>query len=434
MKRVSRTNTSRRDFLKTTAAVVAGGTILSSVVSPPVIRGQNLSSKLNVASIGVGGMGNYSVQNVRGENYVGLCDVSLNNLNAAGEQNPSAQRFRDFRKMLDAVGDKLDACTVSTPDHTHAICSLAAMERGIHCYTEKPLAYTVGEVRKMIKTAAEKKLVTQMGTQIHAEPNYRRVVELIQANAIGDVTDVHVWCGTGWGGKKLAEGKFDVPAEIDWNLWIGPAPMCDYNPAYFGGNWRSFWPFGNGTLGDMACHYMDLPFWALGLRHPTMIEADGPEFDPVSCPLDLSVKYTYPKTDKHGAITLTWYDHQRRPAILAEQKLPEWGAGVLFVGTDGMLLSNYGEHHLYPTEKFQDFKRVETIPPSPGHHAEWLGAIKNGGTTSCNFDYSGTLAEAVLLGTVAYRTGKKLTWDAAKLQTNDATANALLNREWRTGW
>jgi hypothetical protein len=185
----------------------------------------------------------------------------------------------------------------------------------------------------------------------------------------------------------------------------------------------------------MACHYMDLPFWALGLRHPTTIEASGPSVDSECCSIGLTVKYEFPKTEKHESLTLTWYDHHVRPTLLKENGMPEWGAGVIFVGSEGLLLANYTEHHLYPVEKFKDYKRPEqTIPPSPGHHAEWLNAIKNGGTTSCPFDYSGTLTETVLLGAVSYRIGKKISWDAVTLKTDNAEADLLLRVPRRQGW
>jgi predicted dehydrogenase len=247
--------------------------------------------------------------------------------------------------------------------------------------------------------------------------------------------DVHVWCGKGWGGHPIPATTPPKPESLDWDLWLGPAAERPYNKCYVPGGWRSYWAFGNGTLGDMACHYMDLPFWALGLRHPITIAATGPAVDKESCPAGVSVKYEYPKTHGHAALTLTWYDGDYRPALLKENKMPEWGAGVLFVGNEGKLLADYTKLILFPEEKFKDFKRPEqTIPPSLGHHNEWLNAIKNGGTTSCNFDYSGTLTEAVLLGTVAYRTGKKLKWDAEKVQTDDATANTLLKVPQRRGW
>ncbi|MDR0521534.1 MAG: Gfo/Idh/MocA family oxidoreductase [Planctomycetaceae bacterium] len=424
--------TTRRQFIGQTSALCA----VSMFAAPGLLRAQNLNSKLNVACIGVCAQGNYSVQNVKEENIVALCDVDGARAKKCFESFPEAKKFADFRKMFDDLDGKIDAVTVATPDHTHAAASVAAMNRGIHCYCEKPLAHDAGEVRKMMETAKAKKLQTQMGTQIHAENNYRRVVEIIQAGVIGKITEVSVWVGgKGWGGRPIPPGTFEIPATLDWDLWLGPAAERPYNPCYVPGGWRAYWAFGNGVLGDMACHYMDLPYWALGLRSPKTIEAAGKPADPECCPLDLTVRYEFPKTEKHDAVTLTWYDTSLRPPVLKEKGMRQWGKGVLFTGTEGFLEADYSGYHLYPEEKFRDFKRPEeTIPPSPGHHKEWLNAVRNGGTTSCNFDYSGTLTEAVLLGTVAYRTGRKLTWDAAAFQTDVPEANALLHAERRKGW
>jgi predicted dehydrogenase len=450
-------HTSRRTFLKSAA--------IFSVSAPALIRAQNTNSKLNVACVGIGGRGAASVNGVKEENIVALCDVNRNTLDKAGGQFADARRFADYRELLAELGDKIDAITVATPDHTHAVTSAAAMKRGIHCYTEKPLTHNVAETEYLIHLAAKKNLKTQMGIQIHAEPNYRRVVELIQANAIGTIKDVHVWVSSKpWGNQKIPSGTFEVPAHLDWNLWLGPAAERPYNPCYFGGHWRSFWAFGSGVLGDMACHYMDLPYWALGLREPATIEATGPAVDPESCPLGLTVKYEYPKTAKHDALMLTWYD-SFQPPVLKTNGLPDWKNGVLFVGSEGMLLADYSKNILFPEEKFKDFKRPkETIPPSIGHHAEWIKAIKESGTTTCHFDYSGILTEAVLLGTAAYRVGKKLTWKpvtdskrrgndrrlqrrppfrlgdkrenepALRFQTDCPEANALLSEPQRKGW
>ena len=402
--------------------------------APAFLRAADANSKLNVACIGVGGMGDYSVSNVSQENIVALCDVDSKRGGANFEKFPNAKKFQDFRKMLDELDGKIDAVTVSTPDHCHAAASVAAMLRGLHCYSEKPLAHDIGEVRKMIDVSKAKKVKTQMGTQIHAQDNYRRVVELVQAGAVGKINEVHVWLGSGGRKRPIPQGTFDIPDTLNWDIWQGPVAPREYNPCFLPGTWRYYWAYGNGVFCDFACHYMDLPYWALGLRHPLMIEASGSPPDTYSTSFDLTVRYEYPKTENHEALTLTWYD-QTPNAVFEKYAVPAWTAGVLFVGSDGVLLSNYDNHLLLPEEKFKDFKRPEpSIPSSLGHHAEWLNAIKNDGTTSCNFDYSGTLSEAALLGTVAYRVGKKITWDPVAFKTDDAQATALLSLPRRQGW
>ncbi|MDR2170007.1 MAG: Gfo/Idh/MocA family oxidoreductase [Planctomycetaceae bacterium] len=421
----------RRIFL-TSATLIAG---VAAFPAPSFLRAQNLNSKLNVGCIGIGGRGQYNVNGVRGENIITVCDVDKRQLDKFNIKLQDTAKFSDYRKMFDKFGDKLDAVTVSTPDHTHAAISITAMKLGINCYTEKPLAHNVNETQQMIKIAKEKNLKTQMGIQIHSQQNYPRVVELIQAGAIGKINEVHIWVDKAWGGRPIPKGEFDVPEYLDWDAWLGPAAFRAYNPCYVPGGWRSYWAFGTGTLGDMACHFFDLPYWALGLRRPAKIEASGPPVDPECCPLGLTVKFEYPKTDKHEALTLTWYDNKVRPKLIKEKGLPNWKNGVIFVGSEGLLLSDYDKHILYPEEKFKDYKRPDkSIPPSQGHYAEWLQAIKNNKTTSCNFDYSGIMTEAILLGVIAYRTNKKLTWDETTLKTNNAEANAMLISTQRKGW
>ena len=331
---------------------------------------------------------------------------------------------------------KTEAVLVAATGRTHAPASAVAIRMGKRCYCEKPLSHNVAEARMVARLAAEKKVATQMGTQIHAGENYRRVVELIQAGAIGPVEEVHVWCGKAWGGGTRPSETPPVPPNLHWDLWLGPATYRPYHPCYLPGNWRRWWDFGSGTLGDMACHYMDLPFWALDLRYPTSVEAEGPPVDAETAPLALVVRYEFPARGEKPPVKFTWYDGTNRPAILADRKLPAWGAGVLFVGKEGMLLADYGRRQLYPEDKFAGYQPPEpTIPPSLGHHNEWIEACKTGSPTTCNFDYSGALSEAVLLGNVAYRVGQKLQWDAAALKaTNCPEADAFLRRTYREGW
>jgi len=384
----------------------------------------------------VGGQGGWDVGECASQNIVALCDVD--DRRAAGNftRFPNAKRFRDFRKMLEEMDKQIDAVVVGTPDHTHAPPAVMAMKMGKHCYCEKPLAHSVHEVRAMIEVANKNKLATQMGTQIHAGANYRRVVELVQSGAIGPIGEVHVWHPVAYGGKGRPTDTPPVPAELDWDLWLGPAPVRPYHPCYLPGAWRSWWDFGCGGLGDFGCHYMDLPYWALKLRHPTTIEAEGPPVEVENTSPGLIVRYEFPARDNLPAVKMTWYDGGKRPPFLAERKIPEWGAAVLFIGQNGMLIADYGKHALLPESQFAEFKRPEkTIPDSIGHHAEWIQACKTGGPTTCNFDYSGTLAETVLLGNVAYRVGKKLQWDPVALKaTNCPEADKLVRKQYREGW
>ncbi len=428
----------RRRFLKTTGWTSAGA-LAWGMKTPWVLaqdRSPSANEKLDIAVVGVGGRGAGDLAGVSSENIVALCDIDDLRLGKAAEKHPAAKRYNDFRRMLDEMDKQIDAVVVATPDHVHATASVSAMRRGKHCYCEKPLTHNVSEARVAAQVAKENHLATQMGTQIHAGGNYRRVVELIQSGAIGPVHEVHVWCGKSWGGGRRPTETPPVPKNIHWDLWIGPAPFRPYHPVYIPANWRRWWDFGSGTLGDMACHYMDLPFWALGLRHPTSIEAEGPPVDPETCPVKLIVRYEFPARGDQPGLKLSWYDGENRPPILAERGLPTWGSGVLFVGGEGMLLADYGRRELYPKEKFAGFQAPEpTIPDSIGHHKEWIEACKTGGPTTCNFDYSGALTEAVLLGAVAYRVGKRIEWDGENLKARGcAEADQYLRRAYRQGW
>ena len=430
----------RRQFVQGAAA-----TSLTLMLSlPRRVLGAN--ERLNVAIIGTTGRGGDNLDAVAetGENIVALCDVD-DNLIAKAAKKPAAakaKQFNDFRVMFDELANEIDAVLVATPDHIHAPAGLAAMRLGKHLYCEKPLAHNVHEIRLMQKAAADKKLATQMGTQIHAGENYRRVVELVQSGAIGPVRRVHNWVPTSYSGSqkgvKRPEGTPPVPKGLHWDLWLGPAPERPYHPAYHPFWWRGWWDFANGALGDMACHHMDLPHWALGLRRPHAVEAKGPPVDPEVAPAWQIVDFHYAARGEQPPVHLTWYHGGKQPPELSdpELKMPKWGAGTLFVGDEGMLLADYDKHKLLPEEKFMDFKRPEkTIARSVGHHKEWVNACKNGTPTTCNFDYSGALAETVLLGNVAYKAGKKIEWDAADMKCSNAPdADQYLRREYRKGW
>lgn len=422
-------SSSRRDFFRT-AAVLSSGLYVASRST----RGEERSAneKLDIAVIGPGGQGQFSIGNIASENIVAFGEVDDRRGADAYASFPKAARFKDFRKLIE--DQKCDAVVIATTDHTHAHAAVRAMRKGLHCYCEKPLTHTVWESRLVAKTAAEHKVATQMGTQIHAGDNYRRVVELVQSGAIGPIREVHVWVGSLWGGGDRPSDPMPVPAGLDWDLWIGPAPERPYHETYVPANWRRWWDFGNGTLGDMGCHYMDLVFWALELRHPTTIAAEGAPPHPETGPLGLKVTWDFPARGQKPPVKVTWTDGNLVEKTFDGHELA--GAGVYFVGEKGTLFADYGSHKLYPEEKFKDFQAPpQTIPNSIGHHAEWIKACKTGSPTTCNFDYAGALTETVLLGTVAYRTGKTLHWDPKALKvTNVPEAAELLTHDYRKGW
>jgi len=435
------TQLTRRDFLRNATWGGAGLVILSN---SRLVRGTQANERLNIAGIGVGGRGADDVNGVGGENIVALCDVDHQHAAKTFEQFPNAKRYKDFRKMLDEIQGKIDAVVIGTPDHVHAPAGVMAMKLGKHCYCEKPLTHSVYEARVMAQLARENKLVTQMGTQIHAGGNYRRVVELVQSGAIGKVPEVHVWLGANFAGppKPADMSQPDAPSDnppipetLDWDLWLGPAAYRPYHTEYAPFKWRYWWNFANGQLGDFFCHYCDLAFWALKLRHPTSVEAAGP-VHPESAAKWTIARQEYPARGDLPPVELTWYSGGGYPAFVKEKNIPQWGSAVLFVGSDGMLIADYNKHQLLPVEKFAGFQPPDPfIPDSVGHHEEWIRACKTGGPTTCNFDYSGALTEAALLCNVALRTGRKLTWDAKNLKAVGCPeADAFLRRPYREGW
>jgi predicted dehydrogenase len=421
---MSNRHVNRRAFIK--GAVFGTGVWLG--IGRGFASSKSANDRLNIGIIGVGNRAAANISGVEGENIVALCDIDEEYLRRAAEDFPKAKTYIDFRKLIEQPG--LDAVVISTADHTHAVATLMTLESGKHVYCEKPLTHTVQEARAVAKAAAGRKLATQMGTQIHASPNYRRVVELIQSGAVGTVTEAHAFCNKSWGGSGRSAEAQSVPRHIHFDLWLGPAAVRPYHSQYLPVNWRKWWDFGGGTLGDMGCHYLDLVHWALGLRHPKTIQAQGPTPDPETTPEWLIVNYEY-----EGA-NVSWYDGGKKPRLIAEGTVPNWKAGVLFVGTKGMLLADYTKHRLLPESQFAGFKAPpRTIPDSIGHYEEWIQACKTGRPTTCNFDYAGALTEAVLLGNVAYRAGRKIEWDAANLQIkNDPAAMNFVAREPRNGW
>jgi predicted dehydrogenase len=430
---IMKKQTNRREFLQNMTLAGAGFWIAGSSASA---ASRSPNEKLNIGIIGSGGRGASNLKSVASENIVALCDVDERNLGKAAGQNPRAKTYHDFRKLLDD-GKNIDAVVVSTTEHTHSFATLMALKLGKHVYCEKPLAHSVWEARVVAEAARPLKLATQMGIQIHAENNYRRVVEMVQAGVIGPIRECHVWVARGWGGGDRPKDSPPVPEYLHWDLWLGPARERPYHRCYFPGpEWYKWWDFGGGVLPDLGSHWNDLAFWALKLRHPVTIEAEGPPVHPETAPPWLIVRYEFPARDAQPAVKLTWYQGGKQPELVTDGKVPKWANGVLFVGERGMILSDYKKHMLLPEKEFADFKPPEpTIPPSVGHHAEWIAACKTGAPTTCPFGYSGLLTESNQLGNVAYRVGKKLEWDAESLKAkNCPEADNYIHPEFRKGW
>ena len=441
----------RRRFVQTTAAAAAAGCF----VNPgPAAEPDSPNERINIAAIGAGGRGRINMISCRTHNFVAIADPDSNMLERGGLLFPNARKYADYRVMLEKEEASTDAVLISTPDHSHAPAAAMALRLKKHVYCEKPLTHTVYEARVLANLAKENKVVTQMGNQSHASENFRRVVELIEKGAIGKVEEVHAWSGRVNTGGKFTKGT-DAPAHINWDLWLGPAPQRPYSEGVHPYRWRRFWDYGNGSLGDMGCHYLDLAHWALNLRHPTTVKATGPKPDEVSTPAWCIAEYEYPARGDLPPVKLTWYDSGRLPPKIAafgetergetytsktvrgqNGRLMNLNGGLLFVGSKGMLWSNYNQRALLPAARFADYEAPEPyIEASLGHYAEWLGGIRTGGPTTCNFDYSGALTEAVLLGTLAFRSGEKVEWDAENLKArNSEKAQHLIHKEYRKGW
>jgi len=432
----------RRRFLQRTALATAG--IGTAAPYLTFARG-SANGKINVGFVGVANRAGENLSEVAKltdcVNVAALCDVDDRYLEQAKQKHPRARTYNDFWRLMDQKD--LDAVVVSTPDHTHAVAAAAALRTNRHVYCEKPLTRTISECRVIEKLTRKHRRITQLGTQIHAGDNYRRVVELIQSQAVGLVREVHVWVSASYGGMDRPKDKPPVPPGLHWDLWLGPVEPCDYHPDYAPFKWRNWWRFGGGSLADFGCHFMDLPHWALELRHPLSAEPlAGPPVHPDSTPPWAIVRYEYParKASASGLalppVVLTWYHGGKRPPSLSEEQAQYFASGVLFVGEKGTLLADYTRRQLLPEKDFAGFQPpAPFIPKSIGHHKEWIEAIRTGGATTCNFDYSGALTEAALLGNVAYRVGRKIPWDAARLRAPGCPeADRFIQHHYRKGW
>jgi len=447
---------SRRDFLR-------HGAVLATAVAFPFVNHRPVlgaNARLRLAAIGAGGKGEADIHGCSTEDIVALCDPDVARAAATFERHPAARRFKDYRVMFESFADGFDAVIVSTPDHHHAWPALRAMSLGKHVYCQKPLTHTVYEARLLSRMAQAKRVITQMGNQGHCHPDSRRLVELVQAGELGEVREVHVWTDRPiWPqGMVRPTGYQPVPDTLDWDLWLGPAPQRPYDPAYVPFNWRGWWDFGTGSIGDMACHNMDLAFWALRLRDPESIEVLEQEGLTAESPARSSVtqwKFPRRKTKEEAGprnaralppVTLTWYDGGRRPDPRLAGKRELSPNGCILIGSvDTLYVPMYwGRGDFLSGRKMEDFGEVHpTLPRFPGaaqdndfaHHQEWIQAVKGNGLALSAFDYAGPMTEAVLLGNVAQRAGRKIKWDPDEMRIrNVREANRLLTKEYRKGW
>ena len=469
-------NYQRRKFIQTGAMGLAAFTIV-----PRHVLGKGHvapSDKLRIAGIGAGGKGESDIaefsKSPRVE-IVALADVDDRSAAKTRGLHPNAKYYRDFREMLEKEHKNIDACSISTPDHTHAVATLAAMQLGKHVYTQKPLTHDIYEARILTEAAKKYNVVTQMGNQGGSGDGVRRTQELVASGLIGDVTEVKCWTNRPvWPqGVPTPTGKFDIPKELDWNLWLGTAKKIDYNPAYLPFNWRGWWAYGTGSLGDMACHIMDPVFRCLPILYPSSVECSVASIwqamwddttNPDSCPPSTIIHLSYPRTDgKSGEIKVSWHDGgllpERPDELLPEEEFGNWDGGVLFIGSKGKLLADcYGANpRLLPTKLMKEIRLPkETLARVPeGHYLQWVNACIAGfgkAKTSSPFEFAGPFTESILIGNLAIRSymmknpnlkgwndkylgRKRLLWDAKKMQiTNFEPANQYVRREYSEGW
>ncbi|HIA19562.1 MAG TPA: Gfo/Idh/MocA family oxidoreductase [Planctomycetaceae bacterium] len=431
----------RRQFTRRTL-VASATAVAAPIFVPQTAFGAN--DRLNVAAIGAGGKGNVDIAGCARENIVALCDVDQVRASQSFNKYPKATRYTDFRVMLEKEGDRIDAVTVSTPDHTHAVASAMAIKMGKHVYCQKPLTHTVDEARLLTQLARRHKVATQMGNQGHSHPDSRRLVELIRGGVLGDVKEVHIWTDRPiWPqGIKRPEGQATVPKTLDWQLWLGPAANRPYQAAYVPFKWRGFWDFGTGALGDMGCHNQDLAYWALDLRDPTTVAATCPEVNHESAPKWSIITLQFPQRGKRSPVKLVWYDGGKKPSADLVKGRPLPANGSIFVGSkDTLYIPNaWGAGEFLSGAKTADFKQIaeDLVKPSDfnsHHYQEWIDACKGGKPALSNFDYAGPMTEAVLLGNVALRAGETIHWDAKNMRiTNVSEANQYVRHRYRAGW
>ncbi len=483
---------SRRKFLQNSTAAAVGASALGSFfIVPRHVLGKGFrapSDKLNIASIGIGGKGSSDLRNTYNngaENIVALCDVDWERGKQSFEAHPNAKKYKDFRKMFDEMGKDIDAVTVSTPDHQHAVAMMTAMQLGKHVYGQKPLTHDIYEARMLTEAARKYKVVTQMGNQGASNPGQQQMIDWFKKGLIGTVNEVHVWTNRPvWPqGIPVPEGKGPAPSTIDWDLWVGTAPWVEYTPAYHPFKWRGWWHFGTGALGDMGCHLIDPPFRVLGLGYPTEVECSvgsvflkdwNPEYIPEGCPPSSRTQLKFPATKNNKSeVTMVWYDGGLRPAhpelIPANDPLGDDDSsnGAILIGDKGVMTC--GTYGLVPKLYTKDGKKLEmtksgefdtkyTPLPEYGHHVAWTDACKAGFNSKehkelrSSFDYAGPLTETVIMGNLGIRSytlrepgpegkgftfpgRKKLLWDGKNMKiTNYEPANQFVKRNYRGDW
>jgi len=466
---MKKSNASRRSFIKSTSVAAAGFMIV-----PRHVLGRGYvapSDKLNVAGIGAGGKGQSDLSEISKSpkvNIVALVDVDDRQAVKSRANFPKAKYYKDYREMLDKEAKNIDACTISTPDHVHGVATIAAMQLGKHVYTQKPLTHDIYEARMLAEAAKKYKVVTQMGNQGASGDGVRQMREWYKAGLIGDALTIHCWTNRpvwpqGMGKPKSTDAP---PPELDWNLWLGPNAVETYHKEYVPFNWRGYWTFGTGALGDMACHIIDPAFRTVGLTYPEAVECSvseiyevmwEPAYHPDSCPASSSLKLDFPSVDGKPAVKLYWMDggiKPERPEELgADEAMGDDGGGAIITGTKGkMMCSTYGENpQLLPTSKTKEANVPKTLARVPeGHYVQWVNACIAGFgkmEVSSPFEYAGPLTESILMGNLALRSyqikegkdsfpgRKKLLWDAKNMKiTNYEPANQYVKREYRQGW
>lgn len=445
----------RRRFL---AGAMASGALLSqacgrtfSIVPRHVLGGAGFvapSERVNIAKVGCGGMGHADLNGVQDNpnvNIVGLCDVDWERAAGAFNRHPSVAHYRDYRLMLDELGDTIDAVMISTPDHTHAQVAMAAMRRGKHIFVQKPMAHNIAEVRMMTQAARKYGVASHMGIQGHAGEGWRLMWEwIVKHNAIGKVREVKIWTD-----RPIWPQDVDRPAEsvavpdtLNWDLWLGPASWRPYNPIYAPFKWRGWYDFGTGALGDMGCHMFDAPFSVLNLGYPTSVEAECSPLRTETYPAWSRITYEFPERGEMPPVTLTWYDGKKKPEMPPELEEGRnlGGNTQIFIGDEGVITCgpNGQSPRIIPEKRMKEFAKTKpekVLDRSIGHYEEWIEACKGGKPAGANFDYSGPMTEVVHLGNLALRTGHRIEFDPKALKvTNCDYANKFIGRDYRQGW